>query len=53
MSEKTNLKIPKSTISYRIKRLEDEGIIEGYHAKVNAVFSEFENRFSIFKCPTL
>jgi len=30
------LAISKSTISYRIKRLEDEGIIEGYHAKINA-----------------
>ena len=30
------LKIPKSTVSYRIKRLEDEGIIEGYYAKINA-----------------
>lgn len=30
------LAIAKSTISYRIKRLEDEGIIEGYHAKINA-----------------
>jgi len=29
------LSIPKSTIHYRIKRLEDEGIIEGYHAKIN------------------
>lgn len=26
---------PKSTIHYRIKRLEEEGIIEGYYAKVN------------------
>jgi len=30
------LGINKSTVSYRIKRLEEEGIIEGYHAKVNA-----------------
>jgi Lrp/AsnC family leucine-responsive transcriptional regulator len=30
------LAISKSTLSYRIKRLEDEGIIEGYHAKINA-----------------
>jgi len=29
------LKVPKSTIHYRIKRLEEEGIIEGYYAKVN------------------
>jgi DNA-binding Lrp family transcriptional regulator len=28
--------IPKSTVRYRIKRLEEEGVIEGYHAKVNA-----------------
>jgi DNA-binding Lrp family transcriptional regulator len=26
---------PKSTIHYRIKRLEEEGVIEGYYAKVN------------------
>ncbi len=30
------LSIPKSTIHYRIKRLEDEGIIEGYYAKINS-----------------
>ena len=30
------LAISKSTLSYRIKRLEDEGIIEGYQAKINA-----------------
>ena len=29
------LGVPKSTVSYRIKRLEEEGIIEGYHAKIN------------------
>ena len=29
------LRVPKSTIHYRIKRLEEEGIIEGYYAKVN------------------
>lgn len=29
------LRTPKSTIHYRIKRLEEEGIIEGYHAKIN------------------
>lgn len=29
------LNVPKSTVGYRIKRLEDEGIIEGYHAKIN------------------
>lgn len=27
--------VPKSTIYYRIKRLEEEGIIEGYYAKIN------------------
>jgi len=27
--------VPKSTIYYRIKRLEDERIIEGYYAKIN------------------
>jgi len=27
---------PKSTIHYRIKRLEQEGIVEGYYAKLNA-----------------
>ncbi len=30
-----NLGISKSKLHYRIKRLEDTGIIEGYHAKVN------------------
>lgn len=30
------LTVPKSTVHYRIKRLEAEGIIEGYCAKVNA-----------------
>lgn len=30
------LDIPKSTVSYRIKRLEQEGIIKGYHAKIDA-----------------
>ncbi len=29
------LKLPKTTIYYRIRRLEDKNIIEGYHAKVN------------------
>ena len=29
------LGVPKSTIHYRIKRLEEEGIIEGYYAKIN------------------
>ena len=31
------LGVPKSTIYYRIKRLEDDGIIEGYYAKINFV----------------
>ncbi len=30
------LGIPKSTIHYRIRRLEGEGVLEGYYAKVNA-----------------
>ncbi|MBD3194804.1 MAG: winged helix-turn-helix transcriptional regulator [Candidatus Lokiarchaeota archaeon] len=30
------LDVPKSTIHYRVRRLEEEGIIEGYHAKINA-----------------
>ena len=30
------LGIPKSTVRYRIKRMEEENVIEGYHAKVNA-----------------
>lgn len=29
------LKVPKSTVYYRIRRLEEEGIIEGYYAKIN------------------
>ena len=29
------LRVPKSTIHYRIKRLEGEGIIEGYYARVS------------------
>ena len=29
------LKVPKSTLHYRIRRLEKCGIIEGYYAKVN------------------
>ena len=29
------LRVPKSTIHYRIKRLEGERIIEGYYARVN------------------
>ena len=31
------LGIPKSTLHYRIKRLEKDGVIEGYHAKVNSL----------------
>ncbi len=34
VSEGSN-SISKSTVHYRIKRLEEEGVIEGYHAKVN------------------
>jgi len=30
------LRVPKSTLHYRIKRLETEKIIEGYYAKVDA-----------------
>ncbi|TFG15089.1 MAG: Lrp/AsnC family transcriptional regulator [Promethearchaeota archaeon] len=30
------LNVSKSTISYRLNRLEEEGIIEGYYAKLNA-----------------
>jgi len=30
------LGVPKSTVHYRIKKLEQEGVIEGYHARVNA-----------------
>lgn len=37
------LGIPKSTVYYRIKRLEEEGIIEGYHAKIN--FEKLGNDF--------
>lgn len=31
-----NLGISKSTVHYRIKRLEEEGVIEGYYARVDA-----------------
>ena len=31
----TDIGISKSKLSYRIKRLEDTGIIEGYNAKIN------------------
>jgi DNA-binding Lrp family transcriptional regulator len=31
------LGIPKSTLHYRIKRLEKDGVIEGYHAKLNSL----------------
>jgi len=31
------LRIPKSTLHYRIKRLEKDGVIEGYYAKINAL----------------
>jgi len=30
------LEAPKSTVHYRIRKLEHDGIVEGYHAKVNA-----------------
>jgi len=29
------LNVPKSTLHYRIKKLEKQGVIEGYYAKVN------------------
>ena len=29
------LNVPKSTLHYRIKRLEKQGVIEGYYAKIN------------------
>ncbi|MEM2404236.1 MAG: AsnC family transcriptional regulator, partial [Candidatus Methanomethylicia archaeon] len=30
------IKIPKSTVHYRIKKLEERKIIEGYYAKIDA-----------------
>lgn len=30
------LKLSKSAVHYRIKKLEESGVIEGYHAKLNA-----------------
>ena len=30
------LRVPKSTVHYRIRKLEQDGIVEGYHAKVSA-----------------
>ena len=30
------LGVPKSTVHYRIRKLEQDGIVEGYHAQVNA-----------------
>jgi DNA-binding Lrp family transcriptional regulator len=30
------VKIPKSTVYYRVKKLEERGVIEGYYAKINA-----------------
>ena len=39
------LDISKSTVHYRIKRLETEEIIEGYHAKVN--FSKLGDDFQV------
>jgi DNA-binding Lrp family transcriptional regulator len=32
----TRLRVPKSTVHYRIKKLERVGILEGYNARVNA-----------------
>jgi len=32
----TRLKVPKSTVHYRIRKLERVGILEGYNARVNA-----------------
>lgn len=36
--------VPGSTIRYRIKRLEDEHIIQGYHAKVS--IGEYQEEFN-------
>jgi DNA-binding Lrp family transcriptional regulator len=36
------LRIPKSTLHYRIKRLERDGVIDGYYAKVNALKLGYE-----------
>lgn len=36
------LGVPKSTVHYRIKKLEQEGIVEGYHARVNAAKLGFD-----------
>lgn len=30
------LGVPKSTVHYRVRKLEKDGIVQGYHAKVNA-----------------
>lgn len=39
------VKVSLSTINYRIKRLEQEGIIKGYHAHID--FSQIQNEFNI------
>jgi Lrp/AsnC family leucine-responsive transcriptional regulator len=36
------LQIPKSTVHYRMKRLEKEGVVDGYYAKVNATRLGFD-----------
>jgi len=36
------LGVPKSTVHYRIKKLEQEGIVDGYHARVNAAKLGFD-----------
>jgi DNA-binding Lrp family transcriptional regulator len=36
------LNVPKSTIYYRIKRMEGNGIIEGYYAKINPKVMGYE-----------
>ena len=33
----TKLGLAKSTLNYRLKKLEEQGIIEGYYAKLNAM----------------
>lgn len=40
-----NLGMALSTVHYRIKRLEDEGIIQGYHAKID--LSRFQEEFNV------
>jgi len=36
------LGVPKSTVHYRIKELEQEGIVKGYHARVNSAKLGFD-----------